>query len=77
MQFGRRGVSIRIYWEPRDCWIGFYWTFTRGKCNTIDAPVLHWDEEWHLYICLLPCLPLHIQIPCNARTTAEYYADDY
>ena len=34
-------------WEPRDCWVGCFWTTTRG-----------WTD---IYVCLLPCLPLHLR----------------
>jgi hypothetical protein len=40
-------MSIRLEWKPQDAWIGAYWKQT--------------EERWHLWICLLPCLPIHLQ----------------
>lgn len=42
----KRRWHLRLQWEPRDCWIGLYWT--RATYST------------HVYICLLPCFPLHV-----------------
>ena len=42
--FSRRW-SLRLLWEPRDAWVGVYWT--KGQIH-----------EWFFYVCLLPCLPL-------------------
>lgn len=39
-------VSVSIQWKWQDLWVGAFWK--RG---------LH---EWHLWICLLPCLPIRI-----------------
>lgn len=36
----------RFEFEPRDLWIGVYWTL---------AP-----NHWHVYVCFVPCLPFHI-----------------
>jgi hypothetical protein len=68
---------IRLLWEPRDCWVGLYWTTTRGHWYTPRGePGWHWDSEWHLYLCLVPCFPLHVRLPRAAKTSEEYYADD-
>jgi hypothetical protein len=37
----------RWYFEPRDIWLGVYWT--RGPM-----------DEWDIYICLVPCFPVRI-----------------
>jgi hypothetical protein len=36
---------VRIEFKPRDLWIGAYW---KRLGNTLD-----------LWVCLLPCLPIH------------------
>ena len=39
-------ATFEVLYEPRDLWIGLYWTWQ--------------GEALHLYCCLLPCLPIHI-----------------
>lgn len=55
VHFGRRyNVAASFLWEPRDLWLGVFWRWR-------DA-----DDEWghlaHIYICVVPCLPIHITI---------------
>lgn len=40
-------LSVKLLWEPRDLWIGAYWT--------ADGP-----NHWLLYICILPMLPIRL-----------------
>ena len=40
-------LSFRLLFEPRDIWVGVYWT--HGQMG-----------EWFAYICALPCLPLRV-----------------
>lgn len=42
--------SIRILFEPRDAWIGAYWTFQNIGSKEIKA--------FKIYICLVPFLPI-------------------
>jgi len=49
-------VVCEIYWEPRDLWVGLYW---KRKANLLQV-----------WICLLPCLPLHlvwVRLPSQMR----------
>ncbi|HUU41255.1 MAG TPA: hypothetical protein VMW42_09950 [Desulfatiglandales bacterium] len=39
-------MKIKIEFKLQDCWIGFYWRFQWGY--------------YHAWICLIPCLPIHI-----------------
>lgn len=44
---------IRAFFEPKDVWIGVY---VHGE---------YWeagDRRWRVYICLLPCLPIMVDI---------------
>jgi hypothetical protein len=42
---------VRIFFEPRDIWIGVYWNFMP---KTKGAFISHRD----IYVCLIPCLPI-------------------
>jgi hypothetical protein len=47
---GRRFVvQINLQFEPRDIWVGAFWRVS-------DAGL------FHLYLCLLPLLPLHLTV---------------
>jgi hypothetical protein len=47
----RQGWDWRIIWEPRDMWIGVYWT----------QRVWQISEGWEVYVCVLPMLPLRVR----------------
>jgi hypothetical protein len=57
MRLGKRPRWVTIHWEPRDCWIGVYWTWKATGYHTAYG-LVRW--EWHLYVCLVPCLPIHL-----------------
>ena len=44
----RPRVKVRFYFERRDLWVGLFWYYSFGVR--------------HFYVCVLPCLPLHITI---------------
>ena len=44
----RPGLKAQFQFEWRDWWIGLFWQRT--------------DVAFHLYVCLVPLLPLHITI---------------
>ena len=41
-------MKISLEYEPHDVWIGVYWRYA-------PAYLL-----WHIYVCLIPCFPIHI-----------------
>ncbi len=41
----KRQFSIKLEFQPRDLWVGVFWTRYTGGID--------------LYICLVPCLPIH------------------
>lgn len=47
-------MRIWFRFEPRDLWIGVYWTRAIG----VDG-----RSELHLYVCLLPTLLVHVMLP--------------
>jgi hypothetical protein len=44
--------SIGFKFEPRDLWVGIYWTMSE------DA----WARFLEIYVCIIPTLPLHVVI---------------
>lgn len=50
---------IRLDFKPQDFWIGAYWTFKKADYGCFLGRCV---MEWHLYVCLLPCLPIHFSI---------------
>lgn len=53
-------MKVRLEWKPQDLWIGAFWD---------KKPIVYLgrrdDGEWvaseqHVWICLLPMLPIHI-----------------
>jgi len=47
----------KIYWEPRDLWVGLYWT----KGYSWSGLRKRWVAV-HFYLCLVPCLPLQFTV---------------
>jgi hypothetical protein len=44
----RPRLIVQWQFEPRDLWIGVFWRRTA--------------IAWHLYVCVIPLLPLHVTI---------------
>lgn len=45
-QLGRFTMHWQFEWKVEDCWIGAFWR-VEGTCTD-------------LWICLVPCIPLHV-----------------
>jgi hypothetical protein len=55
---------LALEWVPQDCWVGVYWTTKQGEWVLDQGRrSCHWEQEVHVYLCLFPCLPLHLKIP--------------
>jgi hypothetical protein len=52
-------MHARLEWKPADCWIGLY---TERRRNVPRGPNTISDER-HVWICLVPMLPLHLWWP--------------
>jgi len=50
---------IALEWKLADLWIGVFWQRKQANYHTIDGRIV---EDLHIWICLLPCLPVHIII---------------
>lgn len=48
-----------LWWEPRDLWIGCFWT-KEAKVMDTAAGLLRW-WQYDVFLCLLPCLPLRFR----------------
>jgi hypothetical protein len=63
-------IAMQFQWEPRDLWIGAFWQFRRSHSSGWDHKHGSWsDAPWslHVYLCLLPTLPLHIYVMRTIR----------
>ena len=47
-------LSMKLLWEPRDMWIGVYWT------RVFDHLCDRKFDHLFVYICLLPMLPIRL-----------------
>jgi len=59
-------VKLRLQFKPRDCWIGLYW---QHRVQGWDGG---WWESWTFRLCLLPMLPLQLDVDRSLRETRAY-----
>ena len=65
-------IAVQIQWEPHDMWIGAFWRFDRWKGEATGSDRKHGAISampWslHLYICLVPLLPIHVYVMRTIR----------
>lgn len=53
-------VTARFEWKLPDLWIGAFWKTTYSRYNDLLTPT-----STEIWICFLPCVPLHITIHRN------------
>lgn len=54
-------MKARMGWKLQDVWVGVYWEKHLTGWTTVT---------WHVWICLLPCVPLHLWWDRPLRTMA-------
>lgn len=45
--------KVQFQWDPRDLWIGAFWRRS--------------DLCLHIFVCFLPCVPLHVTLTTRKR----------
>lgn len=53
-------MRMALEFKKEDCWIGVFWK--RQKLNRLCLKTRRYGErlETHVWVCLLPCLPIHL-----------------
>jgi hypothetical protein len=52
-----RNTWITLECHPEDCWVGAFWERRQTRYRTWQGVV---KAELHVWVCLVPCFPLHI-----------------
>lgn len=47
---------MKVKFEPRDLWIGVYWT--RVRTTNLESDF----ENYRIYVCLVPCFPVIFEV---------------
>lgn len=64
MRLGRRmGYCWWVFleWKLAELWVGVFWQEKPAGYHLLG--VGHIERELHVYVCLLPCVPIHLIIP--------------
>jgi len=48
-------IKLELNWQ--DLWLGAYWE-KKEIVYPFRKPSI--ENQWHIWICILPCLPIHI-----------------
>lgn len=52
----RHSLAVRLLFEPRDLWIGVYWTYEKFQNPS------YWPRMFTLYLGVLPTLPIQLRL---------------
>lgn len=73
-------IAAQFQWEPRDLWIGVFWRLERWRAEITGWDRKHGDlrNPWslHIYVCLVPTVPLHIYVMRTLRPPRLTHAED-
>ena len=50
-----RGLRWRLFFEPRDLWVGAYVTCDPSAYDLFGYPARY---QWRVYVCVVPMLPV-------------------
>lgn len=50
--------QLSLEWKLQDLWLGVYWCWKTVYHGTAGVRT----SELHIYVCLVPCVPLHLII---------------
>lgn len=53
-------LALNVRFEPRDLWVGAYWQV--DPITEYGTNVAVQEEWWHLYLCIVPLLPIHFTL---------------
>jgi hypothetical protein len=68
LRFPKIGLYIRLEFKLADLWVGVFW---KGS----EYPELfenYWAKCYDVWVCLLPCLPIHISF--SRKVVTDYPA---
>jgi hypothetical protein len=63
LRVGRK-TWIAVECHPADCWVGASWERRHTRYRMGMGLV---TAEWHVWVCLVPCFPLHIMRTTDLR----------
>jgi hypothetical protein len=67
-------IAAQFQWEPRGLWVGVFWDFHRRNplgtgWDRHHGPISGFPWSLHVYICIVPTLPLHVYVQRMLRPT--------
>ncbi len=55
-----KGIVVRP--DLHDLWVGLYWTVHHSANTACDEDIRHCTIRYDVYVCVLPCLPIHLWV---------------
>jgi hypothetical protein len=74
LRLGPRPWWIQVECNIHDAWLGVYWCWKAACYATAYGLVM---QELHLYICVLPCVPVHLVFGRHAPRPDTLEDEDY